>query len=232
MHVNILQHVPFEGPGSIGDWLAARGARVTTTDFWRDVRLTDPAAVDWLIIMGGPMSANDETTLPWLRGEKRFIAQAVERGKTVLGICLGAQLLAATAGARVFRNGEREIGWFAAERAANPDRHPLAGVLPPRFEPFHWHGETFELPVGAVHLASSAACAHQAFALADRVVGLQFHLETTADGVRAMLEHGQDDLASGPWVQPADEMLARPDRFSASAGLMTRVLDRLALPLV
>ena len=118
MRAHYFQHVPYEGLGCITGWLESRAARVTGTRFFESPRLPDPAQVDFLIIMGGPMSVNDEATLPWLRAEKRFIAETIAAGKTVLGICLGAQLIASALGARVYRNPEPEIGWFPIEGLA------------------------------------------------------------------------------------------------------------------
>ena len=177
MKAHILQHVPFEGPAYIGQWLMARGAQISHTRFWESAALPDPAAVDLLVVMGGPMSVNDEAEFAWLAAEKRFIAEVVALGRPVLGICLGAQLIASAHGARVFRNTEKEIGWF--------DVHACTGTedafdFPPTTTVLHWHGETFELPPGARLLATSTACRHQAFQLGEHAIGLQFHLEMTA----------------------------------------------------
>ena len=228
MRVHILQHVPFEGPGSIADWLGARGASVTRTALYESPVFPAPDEIDWVIAMGGPMSVNDEAELPWLAQEKRFIGDAIERGKTVLGICLGAQLIAAASGARVRPGREREIGWHPVlpARAAAPEG--LAALFAPETDVFHWHGETFDLPRGARHLLRSAACDHQAFAIGDRVLGLQFHLETTIASAEALIANCPGDLRPGAYVQTAREMLSTPERFEHINALMTQVLDRLA----
>jgi GMP synthase-like glutamine amidotransferase len=228
MRVHVFQHVPFEGLGAIEPWLAARNAKVTWTRFFADPRIPAPDAYDWLIAMGGPMSVNDELTLPWLQGEKRAIAAAIDAGKTVLGVCLGAQLIASALGAAVTPNREREIGWFEIERVADPATHPLARALPPRTEVFHWHGETFALPASAVHLARSEACDAQAFAIGGRVVGLQFHLETTPESAAALVRHCPEDLRAGRWVQSGDAMLGDPARFARLHGVLVALLDALA----
>ncbi len=228
MRAHYLQHVPFEGLGSIETWLRARGARISDTQLYDGARLPDLDGIDWVIAMGGPMSVNDEAQLPWLVAEKRFVADAIARGKVVLGICLGAQLIANALGAAVARNRQPEIGWFPITRVAAAGTHPLAAVFPSEVEVFHWHGETFDLPPGAVHLARSAACEHQAFALGDRVVGLQFHLETTPASAAALAEHCADELRPAPYVQSAAEMLARPERFARINTLMAALLDHLA----
>src|SRR5262245_49413360 len=155
LRVHWLQHVPFEGLGSIEPWLLARDAKISSTRLYESPVFPSLEDFDLLVAMGGPMSVNDETTLAWLAPEKRFIGRAIDAGKRVLGICLGAQLIAASRGARVRANGEREIGWYAVEAQ---DRTELAELVAPADPVFHWHGETFDLPSKAVRLARSVAC--------------------------------------------------------------------------
>ena len=227
MRVHVLQHVPFEGPGRLADGLAARGAQLRTSRLWAGDPLPAARELDWLVALGGPMSANDEATLPWIAEEKRLLADAVRAGRRVLGICLGAQLLAAALGAAVRRNPEREIGWFPVEPAPEAAASPFASLFRGRLEAFHWHGETFELPPGALPLARSAACARQAFCLGPRVVGLQFHLETTPEGARALAEHCAGDLAPGAFVQTPAEMLRDPARFARAHAALDALLAAL-----
>jgi GMP synthase-like glutamine amidotransferase len=227
LRVHWLQHVPFEGLGAIGPWLAQRGARVTGTRCHAGESLPALDDLDWLIAMGGPMSVHDRERHPWLAAEQRLIAAAIAAGKTVLGICLGAQLVAHALGARVVRAPEREIGWFPVAPVAARADHPFAHLFPDPCDVFHWHGETFDLPAGAVPLARSAACERQAFAVGDRVLALQFHLEMTPEGARALIEHCPEDLAPGPWVQPRTAMLADERRFHDAHGRMGRALGAL-----
>jgi GMP synthase-like glutamine amidotransferase len=173
------------------------------------------------------MSVNDEAAHSWLRPEKRLIAQAVEKGKTVLGICLGAQLIASAVGARVYPNGCKEIGWFPVRRAAGSDS-ALARLFPNSLEVFHWHGDTFDLPRGAVRLLESEACANQAFFIGEKVVGLQFHLETTPESALALIANSRAEIVPGATIQTEQEMLRKPGRFAAINRLMDSVLEYLA----
>lgn len=204
MNVHVLQHVPFEGLGSMEPWLLARGARITYTRFFKETALPPLDDLDLLIAMGGPMSVNDEARLPWLRAEKQFLAQAIASGIPTLGICLGAQLIASALGAPVTKNPLPEIGWFPLEPVSSSTPPPVA--IPAAVPVFHWHGETFALPPGAVSFARSVACAQQAFHLGGYVVGLQFHLETTAATAEALLQHCADELTPGTFVQSAEEI--------------------------
>lgn len=211
MKVHVLQHVPFEGIGHMQEWLTARGAEIEVTRFYLpDARLPDPAACDLVIAMGGPMSVNDEAELPWLVEEKGFIRAAIAAGVPVLGICLGAQLIASALGARVYGNGQAEIGWFPLEAIAQPESDDCFR-FPAHFSALHWHGETFELPAGARHLAASAACRNQAFQLGRRVIGLQFHPEITRAIVAELLEECAGELVPGPYVQSPAQLAAIPE---------------------
>jgi GMP synthase-like glutamine amidotransferase len=201
MRVHILQHVEFEGPGAAKAWLTAQGARVDYTRFFApQAKLPDPRTLDLIIAMGGPMSVNDEDKYPWLQEEKRFLSEAIRHGTPVLGICLGAQLIAAACGSKVTAARSREIGWHPISAVDGDDSGCFS--FPPQTTAFHWHGETFDLPAGAVHLARSAACENQAFQLGRSVVGLQFHLEAIPDSVELLIRNcGQELADGGPWVQ-------------------------------
>lgn len=225
MIARVLQHVPFEGLGHIARWLDARSADIRWTRLHAGDAVPDSPDADLIIALGGPMSVNDEHEFPWLRAEKAFLRRAVERGGAVLGICLGAQLIASSFGARVYPNREREIGWFDIEGLpGGPDDFPFA----PRERVFHWHGETFDLPPGARPLARSAACEHQAFQIGPRTLGLQFHLETTPASARQLVEHARRELTAARFVQSERDILGAPDTdFERIHRRMADVLDYL-----
>jgi len=228
LRIHYLQHVPFEGPGFIESWAMVRGYRLTSTRLYAGHQLPAAEEFDWVFILGGPMNVYEENRYPWLAREKRFIGEALHRGKAVIGICLGAQLLACVLGAKVMRNPCVEIGWYPVEKAAQASQSSFSGFLPDQFPAFHWHGDTFEIPRGAVHLARSQACENQAFAFGDRVAAFQFHLESTRESVEQLVHSCPEDLAEGPFIQSPAEMLTDLDRFRAINGLMGDFLDGLA----
>jgi GMP synthase-like glutamine amidotransferase len=223
MRIHVLQHVPFEGLASILPWAQAQGATITTTKFFESANLPHLSEFDVLIALGGPMSVNDEASLPWLRDEKRFVRETIDSGKPVLGICLGAQLMASSFGADVYPGPNKEIGWFPVISCSqNPDSF----VFPAGTEVFHWHGETFDLPSGAIHLAKSEACFHQAFQVGARAIGLQFHLETTPQSAADILFHCHNELVPAKFVQSEQELRSSPaSRYSAINTLMENVLS-------
>lgn len=224
MRAHYLQHVPFEGLGSIEAWLLAKGFQISCTPFYQSVELPALEAVDFLVIMGGPMSVNDEVEYPWLVAEKQYVREFVESGKPVLGICLGAQLIASAMGGEVFPNRQAEIGWFPVRAVAQQADNVFS--FPESAEVFHWHGETFSLPPGAVHLADSRACRHQAFQFGANCIGLQFHLETTPQSARDIVSHCGDELVAGEYIQSASQILDGPgSRYAVINALMADILD-------
>jgi GMP synthase (glutamine-hydrolysing) len=232
MRVHYLQHVPFEGIGAIEDWVWARGHVLSCTELFRAPSFPALDDLDLLVVMGGPMNVYDNAKYPWLEAEKAFIKEAIGSGKAVLGICLGAQLLADVLGAPVAQGTYREIGWYPVELTEAGRAHPVFADFPDKFTALHWHGDTFAIPPGATHIASSAACPNQAFASADgRVVGLQFHLEGTWCSVETLVENSGRDLVADkaePWVASAHGLLAGNVPYDECRGLLFALLHRMA----
>ncbi len=229
MHLHIFQHVPFEGPAEIGRWADLHGHEMTYTHFHRGEVVPMRHDYDWLIVLGGPMGVDDEAQYPWLAPERRFIHEAIAADKTVLGICLGAQLIARALGAAVGKNHCKEIGWLPIRPDPALASTLLGGVFPPQIEVFHWHGDTFDLPAGAVPVASSEVCRHQGFVVDNRVIGFQFHLETTPEAASRLIEHcGADLVDGGAATQTAEEIMADSEKFNIINSLLHDVLDRMA----
>jgi GMP synthase-like glutamine amidotransferase len=228
MRAHYLQHVPFEGLGSIESWLKANDYEISSTKFYESTLLPNPDEVDLLIIMGGPMSVHDEVEFPWLVDEKQFIRAMIKQEKPVLGVCLGAQLIAHALGARVYNNPVKEIGWFPVQGvAANKDRY---FQFPEMIDVFHWHGETFDLPRGGIHLAGSAACKRQAFQYGASVIALQFHLETTPRTARQLIEQCRAELVPAKYVQDEASLKRTPPQsYLTINNLMDRVLTFLTV---
>jgi GMP synthase (glutamine-hydrolysing) len=222
MRLHYLQHVPFEGLGMIEDWAQARNSTITSTRLYAGEALPQIDEFDWLVVMGGPMGIYDHEEHPWLVAEKTFIRQAIEAEKTILGICLGAQLIADVLGAKVCPGPEKEIGWFPIQRSLN-----APALLPENLMAFHWHGDTFELPEGAQHLASSKACTNQGFIYNRRIVGLQFHLETTPESMDALIQNCGHELTDAPYIQTAEQMHAGSANIKAINAAMTGLLEQL-----
>ncbi|MBI2871428.1 MAG: type 1 glutamine amidotransferase [Candidatus Omnitrophica bacterium] len=224
MIIQVIQHAVFEGPARIAGWARERRHTLRTTLLFQKEPLPDLEKIDWLVIMGGPMGAYDEKGFPWLVREKRFIEASIGAGKLVLGICLGAQLVASVLGARVYKNRHKEIGWFPVQLTQDAGRSAFFRDIPREFTPFHWHGDTFDIPSGAVRTAESRACANQAFEYGGRVAGLQFHLEATREGVDALIEECGDELLEGEYVQGREQITA-PVGFDGLAPVMSAFLD-------
>lgn len=216
MRIHFIQHVHFESPGYLLEWAIAQQHHISFTKIYESVSFPAVDAIDLLVIMGGPMGVYEEDKYAWLNAEKAFISAVIAAGTKVLGICLGAQLIAEVAGAKVYPNIEKEIGWWPMHKIINDKTHPLTATLPAEFITFHWHGDTFDLPPGALHLFATPACPHQGFLLNDQVAGLQFHLEATPALVTQMLQHGQDELVSASFIQPGQQMQEQSNLYAAS----------------
>lgn len=227
MKIQVFQHVPFEGPATITPFLEASGQhQIDIVHLYRG-ELPGEKNADLLVVMGGPMGVYDEKDYPWLVDEKRAIARQLEAGGKILGICLGAQLMASVMGANVKPMGYREIGWYRVDADQEWHMSWNGGLFPESFEPLHWHGDTFDIPAGTTRIGSSAACDNQGFVLGEQVVALQFHLEFDARSVRRLSGAVPGELDGSTHVQSEAQMLADKEKFSVANGLMQKLLCRL-----
>ncbi|MCX8125262.1 MAG: type 1 glutamine amidotransferase [Spirochaetes bacterium] len=217
-----IQHVPFETPGYILDWAKSQKKEVAIVHVYQNTNFPVPDCVDMLVIMGGPMSVYDEKEYPWLVDEKRFVDEVINKSRNVLGICLGAQLIAQVCGARVYKNLTKEIGWYEVQKVSS--YNSIGQVLPQRFIAFHWHGETFDIPHGASHIAATDVCANQAFAIDNKIVGLQFHLEITAQGVYDLVRHCEHELEEIGYIQSREDIIKGIGHCNNAHAVMDSVL--------
>lgn len=232
MQALVLQHIACEPPGAYEDVLVERGAEIHRVELdegdplptWQDFQV--------IVAMGGPMSVNDDAELPWLRGEKRLIAEAVRAGIPYWGVCLGAQLLAASLGARVYAGPRPEVGLMPVRLTQAAMTDPVFRGLPREFLTLQWHGETFDLPAGAILLATSPEYPHQAFRWGASAHGLQFHLEVSVEMARQWAlvpAYGAYlDRVLGQGALPrliADLEKREADLISHARGLFKRWLD-------
>ena len=228
MRIHYLQHMGCEGLGRIANWAAERGHAVSGTHLYRGDPLPNDDAFDCLVIMGGPMNIYEHRNHPWLTAEKPFIKRAIENGKIVLGVCLGAQLIADVLGAKIHQNASFEIGWFPVRFTAARRSIPAMRDFPEELSVLHWHGDTFDLPPGTVHLATSLACHHQAFAFGNRVIGLQFHIEVDEPDVVAFLDDTLPDPVPGQ-IQSVADILAGQRQLPAIHAALYAMLDALEM---
>ncbi len=226
--IHYFQHVPFEGPGYIGEWAAKNGHTLAGTHFYRNDSLPGLEDFDLLVIMGGPMNIYEEVEHPWLAVEKHFIKTAVEAGKGVLGICLGAQLIADVLGGRVTKNPLGEIGWMPVAFSEQALRMPLFEGFPSSPYVFQWHNDTFsQVGEGVRIIAESEVCKNQAFIYKDRVVGFQFHMECTQASVKALVENCADELTDGPYIHKSERILGDFHYLPQANRLVEGFLNRL-----
>lgn len=222
--VAVFRHAPTEGPGYFASFLEARHLPMELIAIDAGAAVpADASAFSGLVFMGGPMSVNDD--LPWIPPVLALIRDAVARNVPVLGHCLGGQLMAKALGGSVGRNPVKEIGWGEVRVLDNAEAQAWLGDGPRQFLAFHWHGETFSIPPGATRILESVHCPNQAFVLGKHL-GMQCHVEMTAEMVRTWCEVGAEEIAAspGPAVQTPDEMGVDLDRRLAG---LHAVADRL-----
>lgn len=236
--LHYLQHVPFEGLGYIGHWAEENRHTVTCTPFYQpDVTLPRPEDFDLLVVMGGPMNVDEEEAFPWLAREKAFLREVITATtQPVLGICLGCQLIGRALGAEVSPGEQKEIGWFPVQLTPQGQDLPFLANgrmdAPSEITVFHWHrDQVMALPDGAQLLASTTVCENQAFLYRDRVLALQFHLESTPNSIHSLAENCASEIAENlgqDFVQSAEDMLALGSRLQQeNQRIMAGALDYL-----
>jgi GMP synthase (glutamine-hydrolysing) len=231
--IPILRHVRHEPAGTLEDALTGAGLEFRYVDLFESgpaaARL-DLQSVPGLVVMGGPMNVDETERYPFLAAEVDWIRRALDLRLPMLGICLGAQLLAKALGAKVFPNRVKEIGWYSIELTPAAASDPLFAGCGKSVTVFQWHGDTFELPPGAVHLAHSPLCSQQAFRAGPCAYGLQFHVEMTAAMIDDWLgEPGNcGELAELDYIDAEAIRMATPQRLPALEVLARQVLGRFA----
>jgi GMP synthase (glutamine-hydrolysing) len=207
----------------IEEWVKEKGYPLSRTRLYMGEGFPPPEEFDLLVVMGGPMNVYEEGKYPWLKKEKAFLAEAIRKKKFVLGICLGAQLLADVLGGKVSRNREAEIGWFPVKLTKEGEASPFFKGMPKEMMVFHWHGDRFGIPPGAERVAESEACDNQAFVHCGRAIGLQFHFEISAGYIGAWLREA-GELPGGKYVQSPEEMAGLTERYVKESNARMRDL--------
>lgn len=228
IRIHYLQHVPFESPGAILEWAKTSSAPISSTMLHLDEPFPGLDSFDTLVVMGGPMGVHDESAHTWLTREKAFIENAIKADKAVLGICLGAQLIADVLGAAIRKNKDKEIGWFPIETTPENRSIPLTGFLPDSLTVFHWHGETFDIPSSAVRIAGSQGCTNQGFVYGERIVALQFHLEVNPDTLAEMVNNGRHELVAGKYIQNEEAILRNNGHIREMNDYVGRLMKNLS----
>ena len=222
MNIHYFQHVPFETPAMISRWAAEHGYAESFTRFYEDdYHLPDISDYDALIILGGPMSVHDEVSYPWLAAEKTHIKAAIDAGKHVLGICLGAQLIAEILSAKVAPQPHKEIGVFPIAFLDDAMGHRIISGLNTAMNVLHWHGDRFDIPEGVLHLARSKACDNQAFLYNNTTLALQFHIEMDMPAIEKIIEACGHELTPSETIQSAETIYNKSKNLHSYESLKT-----------
>jgi GMP synthase-like glutamine amidotransferase len=229
MRLHLLEHDDLDfSRTNITLWAEKKGYDIKQTYVCNMDALPSLSEFDWLMVMGGSQHAWEEEVNPWLFGEKLFIADALEKGKTILGICFGAQLLAEVLGGQVFPNAHREIGWYEVSQTAEGKASFLFQNIPETFLTFHWHSDHFSLPLRCVRLSYSQSTPNQAFICPGRpVAGIQFHPEYTIEMIRYFAREHSDDWKPDLFVGGKEKVLAETEKVPDTYWLMEALLDNI-----
>jgi GMP synthase-like glutamine amidotransferase len=207
MKFTIFQHVPYESPGHILEWIKKNGHSIGFVNFYDHPALPEIKNTDALIVMGGPMNIHDDEEYSFLADERNFLKQFILSGKKVLGICLGAQMVADAMGAKVMKNEHREIGWFQVNVQQENLPINFQDIFPNAFATFHWHGDTFDLPDNVNGFVHSEATQNQGF-IHHNLAAFQFHPEMTLAGIKELVQHNAEVFKhSNLFIQSKEEIL-------------------------
>ena len=229
MRLHLLEHDPIGiRQNNITTWAGKKGYAVEWTDVFKGAKLPSQMDFDWLIVLGGSQHVWEEQQHPWLAAEKGFISEALSKDKIILGICLGAQLLAEALGGRVFSNENEEIGWYGVTVSDEGKGSFLLKNVPRTFLTFHWHSDHFTLPPGCTRLAFSEPTANQAYiAKNSRVAGLQFHPEYTIELIRYFAIEDGHEWQKDRYVAGKEAVLSKSGQIRDTYWLMEMLLDNM-----
>ncbi len=213
MKIHYFQHVPFEKSGIIENWAKDRSYTIAKTKFFKPYKEPDINSINILFIMGGPMGIYNEKDYPWLTEEKKIIEKAIKQNKIVIGICLGAQLIADVLGVKIYKNQHKEIGWFPVYKTEKCKQNNHIISFPDSMTVFHWHSDTFDIPENAIHVLRSDACENQAFVYNKKIFAFQFHLESTMDSINGIIKNCKDELINTDYIQKENKILEKFKRF-------------------
>ena len=226
-----IKHIEIEGPETLGEYFKAKGFTIKIVDLSLGDRLpTDMSEIEAVVILGGPMNVYEEDKYPFLADENAFIAKVLEQDIPFLGICLGSQLLAKAAGAKVMKAPIKEIGWRMVDQTKDGARDPLFEGLMDQLIVFHWHEDTFQLPAGATLLSTSTVVRHQAFKAGQYAYGLQYHVEVTEEIIESWIKEyfKIDDInRSVEGKQIMDQYKKLKQQFHAQSQVIYKNFERI-----
>lgn len=227
MRLHYIQHESYEGIGNIENRAIAKNIAITGTKLYKNEKFPDTNNFDFLVVMGGPMNIYEENKYSWLKEEKKFIEKAINADKTVLGICLGAQLIADVLGSKVYKNKHKEIGWFPVEFTEEALKTTVFKGLPEKLDFLQWHGDTFDIPEGCINIGSSEACKNQGFIYKEKVIGLQFHPEVSPISLKKLAENCMDEIKDEKFIQTPEFMLSQKENFDKIEKFLYKFLNNL-----
>lgn len=227
MKIHCIRHEPFEGLACIEDWISQNNHELSCTYTYLQQSFPSECTFDLLIIMGGTASIYNSLHESWYLEEKQFLEACIGQKRKILGICLGAQILASVLGSRIYSGKAKEIGWFPVDFFKENNQGLL--FLPDRLTTFHWHGDTFDIPRGAIPLASSELTPNQGFTYNNHVIAMQFHPEMTKTSLQKLIRAaGGELMEKGKFIQTAEGMMEKQHLIKENNSLMFKILDHLA----